>query len=90
MLDLVLTSAQEIVKDIKIRGSLGCSDHTLVELMTLRNVGLHKSRVRTLNFKIAYFRLLKKLLDEIFLEDVLRDKEAERRCILLKDIFQRA
>jgi len=42
---LVLNSVEEIIKDIKIRGSLGCSDHGLVEFMILRNVVLVKSGV---------------------------------------------
>ena len=40
LLDLMLVNAEEIIKDIKIGGSLGCSDHALVEFMTLQNVGL--------------------------------------------------
>jgi len=44
LLDLVLTNAEEIIKDIKIRGSLGCghSDHTVVGFMISRNMGLAK------------------------------------------------
>ena len=30
LLDSVLTNAEEIIKDIKIRGTLGRSDHSLV------------------------------------------------------------
>ena len=39
----MLTNVEEIVKDIKIGDSLGCSDHALVEIMILRNVDLAKS-----------------------------------------------
>ncbi|KAJ7423107.1 hypothetical protein BTVI_11054 [Pitangus sulphuratus] len=39
LLDLLVTNASEITGDIKIGGSLGCSDHTLVESAVLRNVG---------------------------------------------------
>ena len=59
LLDLVLTSAEEIIKDIKIGGSLGCSDHALVEFMPWRNVSLAKSGVRTLNFRRANFSCLR-------------------------------
>ena len=45
----MLTSAKEIIKDIRIRGSLGCSNFALIEFMILRNVGLAKSGVRMLN-----------------------------------------
>jgi len=38
-LDPVLTNVEEIVKDIKIKGSLGCSKHALVESVILRGNG---------------------------------------------------
>ena len=53
MLDLVLTSAEESIGEIKIGGSLGCSDHALVEFVIWKNVGLAKSRARTLCFGTA-------------------------------------
>jgi len=40
LLDLALTSVEEIVKEVKIRGSMGCSNCTLVEFVILRNVSL--------------------------------------------------
>lgn len=39
---LVLTNAEEIIRDIKNRGSLGCGDHTVVEFMISRNMGMAK------------------------------------------------
>ena len=47
MLDLVLTNMEEIVKEVKIGGSLDYSDHAQVEFMILGNVSLVTSRVRT-------------------------------------------
>ena len=90
LLDLLLTKAKEVVKLIKIGSSLGCSDHTLVELVISRNVGLAKSRVRMLNFRRANFRLFKDLLDEISCEAILRDKGAEQSWLLFKDAFLKA
>mgnify|MGYP001852800686 CR=1 FL=1 len=57
--DLVLTNVAETIKDIKTGGSLCCSDHTLAEFMIFRSMYLEKSRVRTLNFRRANFRLFK-------------------------------
>ena len=65
MLHLVLTSAEEMVKDIQIKGSLGCSDRALVEFVISRNVGLAQSGVRTLIFGRANLRQFKELLNEI-------------------------
>ena len=89
MLDLVLISAEKIVKDIKIRGSLGCRDHVLLEFVILKNVDLAKSGVRTLNFKRAIFSYFKELSDEICWEEVLRDKGVEESWLVFKDAFLR-
>jgi len=55
----VVTNASELVGDIKIGGSLGCSDHALVELTLLREMGIMKSIARTLNFRRANFQIFK-------------------------------
>jgi len=51
ILDLMLTSASELIGDVKTGGSLGCSDYALVELAVLRDTGKARSIVRTLNFR---------------------------------------
>ena len=56
MPDLAFTNAEEIIKEVKIGGSLGCSEHALVEFVISRNMSLVKSRVRILNFKRMNFR----------------------------------
>ena len=57
--------AEELIKEVKIGGSLGCSDHALVEFMISRNVGLVKNGVRSINFRKSNLWLFKELLDEI-------------------------
>lgn len=52
LLDLALTKAEDIIKGVKIAGSLGCSDHILVEFAILMNMGLTKIGVRALNFSL--------------------------------------
>jgi len=42
---------------MKIRGSLVCSDHSLVEFLIMENVVLAESVLRTLNFRRANFSL---------------------------------
>ncbi|TRZ08196.1 hypothetical protein HGM15179_018912 [Zosterops borbonicus] len=39
LLDLLVTNASELIRNVKIGGSLGCSDHTLVEFAVLRDMG---------------------------------------------------
>ncbi|KAK4831255.1 hypothetical protein QYF61_016725 [Mycteria americana] len=43
ILDLMVTNASELISDVKIGGSLGCSDHALVEFTVLRDMGQGKS-----------------------------------------------
>jgi len=62
-LDLLVTNTSELRSDVKIRGILGCSEHALVEVAVLRDVGQTKSKVRTLNFREAKFQLVKGLVN---------------------------
>lgn len=39
ILDLMVTNTSELIGDIKIGGSLGCSNHALVEFAVLRDMG---------------------------------------------------
>ena len=48
LLDLVLTNAEESVREVKIGGSLGRSEHALVESVLWKNASLTKSGARTL------------------------------------------
>lgn len=53
---------EAIIKEVKIGGSLDCSDHVLAEFVISRIMGLAKTGVRMLNFRRANIRLFKKLL----------------------------
>jgi len=86
----VVTSASELVGDVKIGGSLGCSDHALVELMLLREMGITKSIARTLNFRKADFQLFNEIVRRTPWETVLRNRGTEQSWQLFKDVFHRA
>jgi len=53
ILDLMVTNASELISDVKMGASLGCSDHALVEFTVLRHMGKARTVVRTLNFRKA-------------------------------------
>ena len=78
------------LKVLKVGGSLGCSDHALVEFVISRDVGLSKGGVRTLNFGRANFKLFNGLLAKIPWNAVLKDKDVEESWLLFKDAFLRA
>jgi len=90
MLDLLVANAGELIGDVKVGGSLGCSDRALVEFTVLRDKGQAKSKVRTLNFKKANFHLFKELVRRTPLEAALRDRGAEQSWQIFKDAFHRA
>jgi len=89
ILHLVVTNASELVGDVKIGGSLGCSDHALVKLTLLREMGITKSIVRTLNFRKANFQLFKEVVRRTPWEMVLRDRGTEQSWQIFKDVFHR-
>ena len=80
----MLTNEEESIIEVKIGGSLGCSDHALVEFVIWRSAGLAKSRVRTLNFRRVKFWLLKELLSGIPWETVLKGMGTEQSWQLFK------
>ena len=89
LLDLVLTNAEESIREVKIGGSLGCSDPALVEFVILKNAGLAKSRARTLCFRRAKFWLPTELLSGIPWENVLKGMGTEQSWQLFKDTLLR-
>ncbi|OPJ66597.1 hypothetical protein AV530_016623 [Patagioenas fasciata monilis] len=90
ILDLMVTNASELIVDIKIGDSLGCTDHVFMEFSVLRDVGQEKSKVRTLNFRKANFQLFKELVNRTPWETALRHKGAEQSWQIFKDAFHRA
>ncbi|KAK4832987.1 hypothetical protein QYF61_027011 [Mycteria americana] len=62
MLDLVLTNKEGLVGNVKLKGSLGCSDHERVEFKILRALRRVHSKLTTLGFRRADFGLFRDLL----------------------------
>jgi len=64
-LDLVLTKRDRLFEDVKVRGSLGCSDYEMAEFRLLRGGSRAINRIKTLDFRRANFGLFKDLLGGI-------------------------
>ncbi|KAJ7415207.1 hypothetical protein BTVI_38929 [Pitangus sulphuratus] len=79
LLNLVLTNADELTKGVKVGGSLGCSDHALVEFVISRSVNLVRSKVKTLNFTRTNFQLFKELVNEIPWAEACSDRWSAMR-----------
>jgi len=65
LLDLVLTNREGLVENVKVGGSLGCSDHEMVEFRILHGGSRAISRIKNLDFRRANFDLFKELLGGI-------------------------
>lgn len=79
LLDQVLTSAEKMIKEIKIGVNLGCSDHALIEIMILKYVGLGKEQSQSPELQESHYLslLFKELLNRVPWETVLRDIKME-------------
>ena len=59
VLDLLLSSVNELFGDIRIGGCLDCSDHAMVEFMFQRDLRQVKSKIGKRNFRKAEFQLFR-------------------------------
>ncbi|GAB0184567.1 hypothetical protein GRJ2_000922000 [Grus japonensis] len=84
MLDLVLTNKESLVGNVKLKGSLGCSDHEMVELKILRAVRRAHSKLNTLDFRRADFGLFRDLLSGIPQDKALEGKGAQDNWLIFK------
>ncbi|PKU33295.1 rna-directed dna polymerase from mobile element jockey-like [Limosa lapponica baueri] len=90
LLDLVLTNKEGLVEDIKVGGSLGCSDHEKTEFRIVGSMCKTTSRTETLDFRKANFSLFKKLLGEIPWVRALEGRGAQESWTIFKYRFLQA
>ncbi|GAB0206479.1 highly reducing polyketide synthase PKS6 [Grus japonensis] len=77
MLDLVLTNKEGLVGDVKLKGSIGCSDHEMVEIKILRAARRAHSKLTTLDFRRAGFDLFRDLLGRVPWDKALEGRGAQ-------------
>lgn len=65
MLDLVLTSKEKLVRNVKLKGKLVCSDHEMREFNILRAVRTVYRKLSTWDFGKADFGLFRDLLGRV-------------------------
>ncbi|GAB0206109.1 hypothetical protein GRJ2_003076500 [Grus japonensis] len=84
MLDLSLTNKEGLVRDVKLKGSLDCSDHEMVEFRILRAVRRALSKLTTLDFSRADFGLFRDLLGRIPWDKALEGRGAQDSWLVFK------
>ncbi|PKU30746.1 dtw domain-containing protein 2 [Limosa lapponica baueri] len=77
MLDLILTNKEGLVGNVKLKVSLGCSDHKMVEFKVLGAARRVHNKLATLDFRRADFGLLRDLLVRVTWEKVLEERGAQ-------------
>ncbi|GAB0204525.1 mitochondrial enolase superfamily member 1 [Grus japonensis] len=83
-LDLILTNKEGLVGDITLKGSLGCSDHKMVEFRILRAARRVCSKLTTLDFRRADFGLFRDLLGRIPWDKALAGRGAQDSWLIFK------
>ena len=85
MLDLVLTNKEGLVGNVKLRGSLGCSHHEIVEFKILRAPRRAHNKLTTLDFRRTDFGLFRDLLGRVPWDKALEGRGAQESWLIFKD-----
>jgi len=84
ILDLVLTYKEGLVENVKLKGSLGCSDRE-IEFKILRAVKSMHSNLISLNFRRADFCLFRDLFSRVQWDKALEGRGAQETWLISKD-----
>ena len=85
MLDLVLTNKEGPVGNVKLKGSLGYSDHEMVEFKILRAARRAHGKLATLGFRRADFGLFRNLLGRVPWDKALEGRRVQESWLIFKD-----
>ncbi|PKU41091.1 glycerol kinase [Limosa lapponica baueri] len=85
MLNLVLINSKGLVRNVKLKGNLGCADHEMVEFKILRAVRRTHSKLTTLNFRRAVFGFFRDLLGGVSWDKALEGRGAQESWVIFKD-----
>ncbi|KAK4824035.1 hypothetical protein QYF61_009626 [Mycteria americana] len=85
ILERVLTNKEGLVGKVNLKGSLGCSDHEMVEFNILRAPRRAHSKLNTLDFRRAGFGLFRDLLGRVPWDTSLEGRGAQESWLIFKD-----
>lgn len=85
LLDLLLTTKEEWVMDVKVGGSLRCSDHESMKFKILREGNKAKPSITTLDFRRTEFGIFRDLFGRSPQETVLERGGIQKHCMIFKD-----
>jgi len=90
MLDLVLTSQERMVSNVKLKSSLGCSDHKVMEFKIFKISKRVCSKLATLDFREADLELFRELLGKVTWDKALEGRGAQESWLVSKDCLLQA
>ena len=90
MLNLVLTNKEGLVGNVKLKGSLGCSGHEMVEFKILRAARRAHSKLTALVFRRADFGLFRHLLGRVPWDKDLEGRRAQGSWLIFKNYLLQA
>jgi len=85
VLDLVLTNREGLVGNVKVKGSLGCSEHEMMEFKILRAERRAQNKLTTLDFRRADSGVFGDLLGRVPYNKALEGREDQESLLLFKD-----
>jgi len=85
MLNLVLTNKEGLVGNVKLKSSLGCSDHETVEFKILRVAGSVHRKLTVLYFRRADFGVFRDPLARQPWNKALEGRGAQESWLIFKD-----
>jgi len=85
MLDLVLMNKEGLVRNVKIKGSYGCSDLEIVEFKILRAAWRAHSKLTIQYFRRADLGLFRDLLGRISWDKAMEGRGPQESCLIFKD-----
>ncbi|XP_063280190.1 uncharacterized protein LOC134564864 isoform X3 [Prinia subflava] len=90
LLDLKLTNREGLIGDVKVGGSLGSSDHEIVEFSIRRRGSRAVIKITTLDFLRATLSLFRDLLGRIPWEQALQGRGVQENWLIFKNHFLQA
>lgn len=78
ILDLIVTNKEGLVRNVKLKGSLGCSDHEMVWFRIVRAARREYSKLATLDFGRADFGLFSDLLGRVPWDKALEGRRTQK------------
>ena len=85
MLILVLTNREGLVGNMKLNGSLGCSDHEMVRFKILRAARRAHSKLTSLDFRRADSGLFRDLLGQVAWGKALEGRGVQESWLIFKN-----